>query len=1097
MDHRVILASALAGGLMMMPCAAVQGQGSDWPSFGSDPGATKYSSLTVINRANVTSLVRAWSWKVNETTIRKTDSTLAARPGNFQATPLMIRDTLYFSTPYNRVVAMHAASGEVIWTYDPEAYKAGQPSNGTGFVHRGVAAWSDGHSRRIFMNSRWNLIALDAATGKPIRTFGDTGVVDLVNGLRRSVNRVHYTNTSPPVVVGNLVIVGNGVGDRLVYKRDPPGDVQAFDVRTGKRVWIFHTIPDSAEFGVNTWENDSWRTTGHTNVWAPFSVDDKRGLVYLPVSTPSNDWYGGNRLGDNLFAESIVCLDARTGQRKWHYQMVHHGLWDYDPPAPPVLATITVKGKRIDAVAVPTKMGYLFVFDRVTGKPVWPIVERAAPTSDVPGERVAQTQPVPTLPAPFAMQGFTESDVVDFTPALKARALDILRRYRIGPLYTPPSLPGTVVMPGAIGGAGWGGGAFDPESGTIYIKASNSPALYRIFKTASASDTVDASYMVDLAHSSLSVSLDPPSDTAAEHQAPVMDVPIVKPPYGTLTAIDLNTGARRWQVTLGDAPEIRRHPSLRGVALPPLLGVAGAPGAIVTKGGLLFASGGGSVLYGIDKTTGATLWSADLGKRAYSVPMTYRTRDGRQLVVIAAGAGNDAELIAFALPSRAQAQRARGVSAEMIDSIVHANFDGKGIVGLSVGVMQHGTVVLAKGYGMASLERKVPVTNATTFPIGSVTKQFTCSTVLLLEQDGKLSMSDRVAKYFPALTRAREIALRDLGGMTAGYRDYYPLDYVDTEMRADVTASEILSRYAMRPLDFDPRTRWSYSNTNFAILGAVAERVSGKSLGALMQQRIFGPVGMTHTTFDPPTTGAPMATGYRSWALADPTPAQPEGKGWTGAAGAIWSTPTDLLAWDLALVTGKVLGPNAYRTLTTPQRLVDGRSTGYGCGERITDAGPAITLSHGGAVSGSVTANTVLPATRSAVVLLANSETGLGELSNALVAALLPQADLPAIAGLPALEAAKTYLSQLAAGKVDRSTLSADFNAHLTPALEAAAAASLTALGGISNVQVVSRRERGGMEVAVLRLLVGNVPTSGTMYRTPDGKIQQVLITRQ
>ncbi|MES2178276.1 MAG: pyrroloquinoline quinone-dependent dehydrogenase [Gemmatimonadota bacterium] len=614
----------------------------EWPVYGGDAGATKYSALTQINRANVATLEMAWRWRVGEVPIRNTDSTKAARPGNFQVTPLMIGDTLFFSTSYNRVVAMDAVTGTPFWIYDPGAYKAGQPSNGTGLVHRGVAAWSDGKERRIFMNSRWNLIALDASTGKPIRSFGDTGVVDLVAGLRRPVNRIHYTNTSPPVVFKNLVIVGNGVGDRLVYKSDPPGDVQAFDVHTGKRVWIFHTIPDSSEVGVDTWEHGSWRTAGHTNVWAPFSLDEKRGLVYLPVSTPSNDWYGGDRLGNNLYGESIVCLDANTGKRKWHYQLVHHGLWDYDPPAPPVLGTIRVNGKTIDAVAVATKMGFLFVFDRVTGKPVWPIVERPVPASDVPGERVSPTQPIPTKPAAFARQGFTDNDVVDFTPEIKSRALEVVHRYKTGPMFTPPSMQGTVVMPGAIGGSGWGGGAFDPETGIIYIKASNSPALYTIFKTTAPSDTVDANYMVDLPRSSLGVRIDASANA---------EIPVVKPPYGTLTAIDLHTGAQQWQVPLGDSPEIRRHPALKDVPLPPLLGVSGAPGTIVTKGGLLFVSGGGSVLYAIDKANGRTLWSADLGRRAYSVPMTYRTRDGRQYVVIATGAGADAELVAYSLPS--------------------------------------------------------------------------------------------------------------------------------------------------------------------------------------------------------------------------------------------------------------------------------------------------------------------------------------------------------------------------------------------------------------------------------------------------------------
>ena len=645
----------LAIGTILPALAAAQTakHTGEWPTYGNDPGATKYSPLTEIHRGNVAQLQVAWRWRTGEQAIAASATTRAARPGNFQTTPLMVGDTLFFSTPYARVVAMNAATGQPYWSYDPGGAQAGQPSNGTGFVHRGVATWSNGRERRVFINSRWNLVALDAATGRAIRSFGDTGVVDLTAQLRRPVNKLHYTNTSPPVVYKNLVIVGNGVGDRLVYTNDPPGDVQAFDVRTGKRVWSFHTIPDSSEYGNNSWENGSWRTTGHTNVWAPFSVDIARGLVYLPVSTPTNDWYGGDRLGNDLFAESIVCVNAATGKRVWHYQLVHHGLWDYDPPAPPVLGTIRVRGRTIDAVAVPTKMGYLFVFDRVTGTPVWPITERAVGASDVPGERASPTQPVPSLPAPFAKQGFTEADVVDFTPQIRARALDIVRQYRLGPMYTPPSVQGTIVMPGAIGGAGWGGGAFDPESGIIYIKATNSPALYRIFKTPSPSDTVDANYMVDLPHSSLSLSIEAPSDTVGEHQAPVTDIPIVKPPYGTLTAIDLNTGAQRWQITLGDSPEIRRHPMLRNAGLPPLLGVAGAPGAIVTKGGLLFVSGGGSVLYAIDKKNGRTLWSADLGKRAYAVPMTYRTRAGRQYVVIATGAGRDAELVAFALPNHA------------------------------------------------------------------------------------------------------------------------------------------------------------------------------------------------------------------------------------------------------------------------------------------------------------------------------------------------------------------------------------------------------------------------------------------------------------
>ena len=644
--RRLIVGLAI---LVMPPALRAQAR-VEWPTYGGDAGATKYSPLTDVNRRNVRRLTMAWRWAVAEQPIRQTDSTKAARPGNFQTTPLMIGDTLFFSTPYNRVVAMDASTGRPYWIYDPRAYAFGQPSNGTGFVHRGVATWSDGKERRVFMNSRWRLIAIDAASAKLVRTFGDTGAVDLTAQLRRPVNKLHYTNTSPPVVWGDLVIVGNGVGDRLVYHDDPPGDVQAFDVRSGKRVWDFDPIPQPGEFGNESWEDSSWKHTGHTNVWAPFSVDSARGLVYLPLSTPSNDWYGGARKGDNLFAESIVCLDARTGARKWHFQTVHHGLWDYDIPAPPVLGTVSVNGRRTDIVAVPTKMGFLFVFDRVRGKPIWPIVERPVPASDVENERAAKTQPYPTRPAPFAQQGFTAADVIDLTPQLRQRALSAIAGYRTGPLFTPPSNEGTIVMPGAIGGAGWGGGAFDPATGIIYIKATNSPALYKILKPATHSDTIDVEYTVDLPHSTLSLLIGSASDTAAEHQAPIAELPINKPPYGTLTAIDLNTGERRWQITLGDSPQIRRHPLLHGVRLPPLLGVAGAPGGIVTKGGLVFVTGGGSTLYAIDKTTGATRWQADLGRRAYSVPMTYRTRAGKQFVVIATGAGADAELVAFALP---------------------------------------------------------------------------------------------------------------------------------------------------------------------------------------------------------------------------------------------------------------------------------------------------------------------------------------------------------------------------------------------------------------------------------------------------------------
>jgi quinoprotein glucose dehydrogenase len=615
---------------------AASGTGAvSWSVYGGDPGAMKFSALSDINRSNVSLLQPAWEWRPGEKNIAETDSTRAARPGDFQVTPLVINDTMYLSTPFNRVVALDANTGRVLWSHDPGAYKAGQPSNGTGFVHRGVATWTDGRERRVFMNSRWRLIALNAQSGQRIASFGDNGEIDLTAHLRRPVRKIHYTNTSPPVIWRNLIIMGNGVGDRLVYPGDPPGDVQAFDVQTGKLVWRFNTIPDSADFGRDTWENESWKTAGHTNVWAPFSVDTARGLIFLPVSTPSNDYFGGARLGDNLFGESLVVLDARTGKRIWHFQTVRHGLWDYDIPAPPVLFTVTQNGRAIDAVAVLGKTGFVYVFDRVSGKPLWPIEERPVPASDVPGERAATTQPFVATPKPITRQGFSESDVIDFTPELKQLALTELRKWRSGPLFTPPSLQGTIVQPGVIGGSGWGGGAFDPQTQTLFVKGTNQPALMRLIQLPK-SDTIDATWSFDRG-ASLRVQV-PGSD----------NLPINKPPYGNLTAIDLRTGQHRWQVPLGDTPGVRNHPLLRNLSLPPL-GVAGAPGPIATAGGLLFVSGGGSVLYAIDSNNGNVLWQADVG-RAYSVPMTYRTSAGRQYVVIATGNGENAALKAFALP---------------------------------------------------------------------------------------------------------------------------------------------------------------------------------------------------------------------------------------------------------------------------------------------------------------------------------------------------------------------------------------------------------------------------------------------------------------
>jgi quinoprotein glucose dehydrogenase len=616
----------------------------EWPVYAADAAASHYSPLADVNRDNVSRLGVAWEWAAGESNMPEHGT----RPGNFQNTPLMIDGVLYVSTPYNRVVALDAESGRQLWAFDPKAYADGQPPNGTGFVHRGVAAWRDGDRTRIFLASRYKLISLDARTGEPVSSFGAGGVVDLSEGLRWTFDRRHYTNTSPPVVYRDLVIVGNGVGDRLMYRNDPPGDVRAFDARTGRLAWTFHTVPPPGEPGHETWGGDSWRFTGHTNVWAPMSLDAGRGLVYLPVSTPSNDYYGGARPGANVYAESLVCLEAATGRLKWHYQIVHHGLWDYDLPAAPILAAITVNGRRIDAVVQLTKQGFAFVFDRVTGRPVWPIEERPVPPSDVPGERAWPTQPVPLRPPPFSPQGAASDDVFDLTPALAAAAREALEAHRAGPLYTPPSKQGTVLRPGIIGGANWGGGALDPESGWLFVKTTNQANVVRIVAPDRSAANPRASEVdAELVGQGAGATFVPPAPEGFEGRMP--SLPLFKPPFGELVAIDLGAGEIRWRVPMGDMPSVRNHPLLRGVALPARLGAPGAPGAIVTRGGIVLVGGGDSALRAFDTRDGRELWQFELPRRTAGTPMTYRTASGRQFVVIATGGGTDAALVAFAL----------------------------------------------------------------------------------------------------------------------------------------------------------------------------------------------------------------------------------------------------------------------------------------------------------------------------------------------------------------------------------------------------------------------------------------------------------------
>jgi quinoprotein glucose dehydrogenase len=435
-------------------------------------------------------------------------------------------------------------------------------------------------------------------------------------------------------------------GDNARRKKEQPGDVLAFDTQSGKLKWTFHVIPRLHEFGYNTWENDSASYTGAANVWAPFSADDELGYVYLPTSTPTADWYGGARLGNGLFGESLVCVDVTTGKRVWHFQGVHHGNWDYDFPAAPVLADVTVNGKKIKAVLQVGKTAFLFAFDRVTGEPIWPIEERPVPQSDTPGERSSPTQPFPTKPAPFDRQGFSEDDVIDFTPEIKAEALEMLKQYRLGPIFTPPSVvtperKGTIVLPGWAGGANWGGGAFDPETGIFYVPSITDPNVDGL--VTQTADKGDVTYVRQK-----EISVPGPKG-----------LPICKPPYGRITAIDMNRGEHVWQVPNGDGP--RNHPALKALNLP-ALGSSGRVAPLLTKT-LLFVgegdevivatppTGGGKKFRAYNKATGHVVWETEFPGGTTGAPMTY-SHLGKQYIVVAIGSRrHPAELVALALPS--------------------------------------------------------------------------------------------------------------------------------------------------------------------------------------------------------------------------------------------------------------------------------------------------------------------------------------------------------------------------------------------------------------------------------------------------------------
>lgn len=609
----------------------------EWPAYGGDLGHSKYSPLDQINADNVQRLQTAWTWTSVDEEVRNANQVIRER-GSFRSyayemTPLMVNGVLYATTSLGQIAAIDPISGETLWSYDPVLYVDGRPAV-HGFMTRGLAYWTDGVQERLFYAAgRTFLMSIDAKTGQPDRAFNSGGRVDLKRGLGRTIDPALYAVSSPPLVVGDVVIVGSAMTEGTDMKEAPPGHVRAFDVRTGELKWIFHTIPEPGEYGSDTWPADAWQFSGGANVWTLMSADPELGLVYLPVGTTVPDYYGGHRHGDNLFANSLVALDAKTGERVWHFQFVHHSVWDYDPPAAPNLIDIVVDGKPIKAVAQITKQGFTFVFDRATGEPVWPIEERPVPQSTVLGEQTSPTQPFPTKPPLFLTNGATEDDLVDFTPAIKQEALDIFRQYHSGPLYTPPVPGDNIIRPGWSGGANWWGAAFDPDSKILIVPS--------------------------WAHFSM-VHIYPP---AAELQSDLMirprvrdlsgprGLPLFKPPYSQLVAFDMNVGEKLWQVPVGEGP--KSHAALQGLELPDMGNYEKLGGPLLTKTLLFIGQGFETNRLGVyDKQTGAELWHLDLPARFHAAPITYMA-GGKQYIALAVGGGVSGaaeRVIAFVLP---------------------------------------------------------------------------------------------------------------------------------------------------------------------------------------------------------------------------------------------------------------------------------------------------------------------------------------------------------------------------------------------------------------------------------------------------------------
>ena len=664
-----------------MPAGAQHGAQADgeWPTYGGDLGNTKYSPLDQITADNFDQLEIAWRWRSADGFLSKTDAAGGelwtnsrfifdelsredpnrwrdGEPpyvGRFKATPLMVGGRMFVNMPTSVGAAVDARTGETLWVFNPKTYEAGTTTMTARWIQRGVAYWTDGSAERVLWGtSDGHLVSVDAATGRPDPAFGRNGRVDLMDGLpntrrgdRDWLNALTYSVQSPPIVVGDTVVTPASISSYNIDREQVPGWSRGWDVRTGERQWTFRTVPQGDDYGNDTWEGDSWRYSGKVSGWSIYSADEEHGLLYIPLNTVAPDYWGGQRLGDNLFSETLLCLDIETGQRMWHFQAAHHGLWDYDLPAAPNLLDITVDGREIKAVAQVTKQGFVFTFDRVTGEPVWPIEERPVPASDIPGERASPSQPFPTQPAPFEYQGVTIDDLVDFTPEIRRMAEEVVSHFRIGPLYTPPSLfveggnQGTLARPNASGAATWAGAAVDPETGMLYVPSNNRYSVFRL-REARPGEAGNLRYREV-------------RQGGAPPRMP-QGLPLFKPPYTRMTAIDMNTGDHAWMQPLGNGDRIRNHPLLRDLDLPPLGGDSEDHGPLLTRTLLISAlsAGGandGPQLVARDKATGEVLAAIDLPRGALGTPMTYML-DGRQYIALTIGGEPVPELIALALP---------------------------------------------------------------------------------------------------------------------------------------------------------------------------------------------------------------------------------------------------------------------------------------------------------------------------------------------------------------------------------------------------------------------------------------------------------------